>query len=100
MEVLIKIMLKTVMSDTSMKLEERNQLLLSMTDEVQKLVLEKNIQQSRAITINTSQATYYFNLYQRYMDYLVQVECINLEVEKLPLEQEHGSARGGRIVCV
>lgn len=88
LEVLIKIMLKAVIADTSMSLAERNQLLLSMTDEVQQLVLSQNTQQSRAITINTAQAIYYFNLYQRYMDYLVQAECINLEVEKLPSEQE------------
>ena len=87
-EVNIKIMLQQVLRDGSLDLKQRNELLVSMTDEVKHLVLLHNAQQARAITINTAQALHYFNLYQRYMQYLAQQGRINLEVENLPSEAE------------
>lgn len=87
-EVNIKILLQDVARSTELDNDTRNKLLLSMTDEIGELVLSHNVQQTRAITINTAQGIHYFNLYQRYMQYLQQSGRLDPVVESLPTDQE------------
>ena len=87
-EVNIKILLNEMVANGKMKLEDRNNLLASMTDEVGELVLEDNYLQSQAIEIAYEQGTWLIEDQKRLMRSLEHEGRLNREVEFLPSNEE------------
>jgi glutamate dehydrogenase len=83
-EVNIKILLNDVVTAGDMTVKQRNELLAAMTDEVARLVLDDNYNQTRAISLAASQAIYDFELYKRYLNALEKSGKIDRELEYLP----------------
>lgn len=86
-EVNIKILLNKVISDGQMNLEERNKLLEFMTDEVAKLVLRDNYEQTQVLSLEAHVATLTIDLYRRYMSELEKLGRLNRSLEGLPNEK-------------
>lgn len=86
-EVNCKILLNGLVSNGDMTLKQRNQLLFDMTDEVAKLVLNDNYQQTRSISVMVSQSIRDLDLYRFYMNYLEQNNLIDRALEFLPDEK-------------
>ncbi len=83
-EVNIKILLDRVVASGSLKLEQRNKLLSSMTDEVARIVLFDNYSQARAITMAVKQSAEYLELYRQYMDFYETSGRLPRALEFLP----------------
>ena len=86
-EVNIKILLNEIVSNGDMTEKQRNKLLVEMTDEVGKLVLENNYKQTRAIGLIVLRSHDYINLYNRYIQDKEAAGQINRELEFLPDEK-------------
>ncbi|WP_306014732.1 NAD-glutamate dehydrogenase [Oceanicaulis sp. MMSF_3324] len=83
-EVNIKILLNPMVREGSMKLDDRNTLLESMTDTVADHVLEHNYDQTLAITIAREHAVEDLDAHERLMERLEQDGRLDRKVEGLP----------------
>ncbi len=83
-EVNIKIALGDAIARGELTLEERDRLLVSMTDEVGALVLRNNYQQSQAISVAVAQATAHHRRHARMMRGLARRGQLDTAVEFLP----------------
>lgn len=90
-EVNIKILLSDVMSRRKMTLEARDKLLESMTDEVAKLVLRDNYQQTQSLSLQELLAVEHINLHAELVRDLEKSGLIRRALEGLP--DEEGFAR-------
>ncbi len=87
-EVNIKILLDQVVAGGDMTLKQRNQLLVDMTDEVAKLVLDHNYLQSQAISIATIQAPFLLSDHSRFIRRLEKEGRLQRKLEFLPNDEE------------
>ncbi|MBU6235843.1 MAG: NAD-glutamate dehydrogenase, partial [Alphaproteobacteria bacterium] len=89
-EVNIKILLQDLTSGTkpAMNLKQRNVLLKDMTDEVAKLVLRNNHQQSQAISLAELDAAEMLPVHARFIDMLEREKRVKRAVEGLPTQAE------------
>jgi glutamate dehydrogenase len=87
-EVNIKILLNQIMVNQQLSVEERNQLLASMTDEVSALVLRENYSQTRAISLISTQALRSFDLFNRYLNTLEEAGKLDRTLDFIPEESE------------
>ncbi|MCW5590056.1 MAG: NAD-glutamate dehydrogenase [Legionellales bacterium] len=83
-EVNIKILLNTVVANGDLTEKQRNQLLAEMGDEVAKLVLRDNYEQTLAISRAAEQAVANLDLYADYINDLEQKSLIDRKLEYLP----------------
>lgn len=87
-EVNIKILLDLIVKNGDMTIKQRDDLLLNMTNDVAKLVLTENEQQTKAISFWASQALKQHDLHVRYMRHLEKLGRVDRSIEFLPTEQE------------
>ena len=87
-EVNIKILLNILVKNGDLTLKQRDELLLDMTNDVSKLVLTENEQQTKAISLWASQSAKQLDLHIRYMRSLEKLGKIDRAIEFLPTEQE------------
>jgi glutamate dehydrogenase len=87
-EVNIKILLNDVMVSTGMTIDERNELLASMTDEVGEQVLADNVAQTLTLAIARRQALAMVNVHARYLNALEADGWINRALEFLPTDKQ------------
>ncbi len=87
-EVNIKILLKTVMDAGELDYAQRDRLLESMTDEVARLVLTDNYQQSLALSLMQRRGHARLPVHAWLMRRLEEVSAFSREVEALPDEQQ------------
>jgi glutamate dehydrogenase len=86
-EVNCKILLNAVVTAGDMSLEQRNQLLMEMTDEIAKLVLYDNFCQTRTISLATAHAPQELELHRRYIEELEREGKLDRSLEFLPDEK-------------
>jgi glutamate dehydrogenase len=87
-EVNIKILLNDVVTSTGMTVDERNELLASMTDEVGEQVLADNVAQTLTLAIARRQALAMVNVHARYLNALEADGWINRALEFLPTDKQ------------
>ncbi len=87
-EVNIKILLGTIMASGDMTEKQRNQLLEEMSDEVSRLVLRDNYQQTQAISVVESQATRQIDVHQRLIRAMERAGQLDRGLEFLPDDEE------------
>jgi glutamate dehydrogenase len=83
-EVNIKILFNEIITHGDMTHKQRDNLLVEMTNEVAKLVLEDNYHQTQALEVATFRASRKIDLHERYINVLVQKGLIDRELEFLP----------------
>jgi glutamate dehydrogenase len=93
LEVNIKIALTPVMQDGRLSLEGRDKLLAEMTDEVGRLVLRNNYQQTLALSLAQRRGLEDLGFQQRLMQTLEQRGHLDRAVEYLPDDMELGERR-------
>lgn len=87
-EVNIKIALNQAMSSKKISLEERNKLLLTMTKQVEELVLVDNHKQNQAINIMQLSRISTIGIFSQFIDTLEEEKLIDRTVEFLPTREE------------
>jgi glutamate dehydrogenase len=87
-EVNIKVLLGDVMAAGEMTLEQRNELLVEMTDEVAELVLANNQAQTLALLIARTQGLTMVNVHARYLDQLEHEGWLDRALEFLPTDKQ------------
>jgi glutamate dehydrogenase len=93
LEVNIKIALSLPMREGALTLEARNALLPEMTDEVARLVLRNNYQQTLALSLAQRRALEDLGFHQRQMQLLESRGQLDRAVEYLPEDMELGARR-------
>ncbi|MCU1427462.1 MAG: gdh [Actinomycetia bacterium] len=97
-EVNIKILLDGIVRTRSCTLDDRNALLVQMTDEVAALVLRDNYRQNRALANARAQSIPMVDVHLRFIHELEQSGLLNRVVEQLPddetLEERHATGVG------
>ena len=83
-EVNIKILLKQLVAEGSLSLEQRNQLLEKMTEEVANLVLNDNYEQTQMLSLETSVSPQTLDLLRQYMNDLEKSGRLDRKLEYLP----------------
>ena len=83
-EVNIKILLDTIVREGDLTGKHRNQLLVDMTDEVERLVVRDNYLQTEAISTAVSQASSMIDVHARYLRHLEQAGRLDRALEFLP----------------
>jgi glutamate dehydrogenase len=83
-EVNIKILVDAIVREGDLTEKHRNQLLVEMTDEVERLVLRDNYLQTEAISTADSQASSMLDVHQRYLRHLEQAGRLDRALEFLP----------------
>jgi glutamate dehydrogenase len=97
-EVNIKILLDNIVASGDMTEKQRNELLVEMTDEVERLVLRDNYDQTLAISNALALAHPMVDVHVRYIRHLEQSGALNRELEVLPSDEtlsERRSEGGG-----
>ncbi len=87
-EVNIKILLGSAVQQGRITLEQRNEILASMTDEVGELVLDDNRAQTLALAIARRQALPMVNVHARYLNLLEAEGWLNRSLEYLPADRQ------------
>ena len=87
-EVNIKILLGAAVQKGTLTLDERNELLASMTDDVAELVLDDNRAQTLALSIARRQAFTMVNVHSRYLANLENEGWLNRALEFLPTDRQ------------
>ncbi|HMA08890.1 MAG TPA: NAD-glutamate dehydrogenase domain-containing protein, partial [Ramlibacter sp.] len=87
-EVNIKILLGLAIADGRLTLEQRNELLPTMTDEVAALVLRDNYFQTQALSIGRLLAPGLLDEQARFMRFLERIGRLDRAIEFLPTEDE------------
>ncbi len=83
-EVNIKILLRDVVAHGSLTAEERNKLLVAMTDDVSRLVLKTNYDQNLALSLTRGQGTKVFDAHVHLMRALEKAGRLDRMLESLP----------------
>jgi glutamate dehydrogenase len=96
-EVNIKILLAEVIRSGALKADKRDKLLESMTDEVGKLVLEDNYDQTGAISIAQTSAASDLDSHERFIQRLEAAGKLSRRVEGLPLTGEIVALRAAKL---
>jgi glutamate dehydrogenase len=99
-EVNIKILLGEVVAAGDMTEKQRNELLLSMTDDVARLVLRNNYRQTQALSLARAQAPSMVGVHARLIQHLEQTGRLNRDLESLPTDEvlaERGAAGDGLV---
>ena len=97
-EVNIKILLDAIVAAGDMTEKQRNELLVQMTDEVERLVLRDNYDQTLAISNALALAHPMVDVHVRYIRQLEQSGALNRDLEVLPSDEalaERRSEGGG-----
>ncbi|MFL6009136.1 MAG: NAD-glutamate dehydrogenase domain-containing protein, partial [Rubrobacteraceae bacterium] len=92
-EVNIKILLDSVVEDGDMTEKQRNELLVEMTEEVGRLVLKDNYEQTRAISNALALAHPMIDVHIRYIRALEEAGSLNRELEFLPSDEDLAERR-------
>jgi len=87
-EVNIKILLGAVMAEGDMTIEQRNEVLHSMTNEVGEQVLDDNRSQTLTLAIARRQALPMANVHARYLHVLEAEGWLNRSFESLPTDKQ------------
>ncbi len=87
-EVNIKILLSDAVATGDLSVDQRNDLLVSMTDEVGELVLDNNRAQTLALMIARRQALPMVNVHVRYLDQLEREGWLDRALEFLPTDKQ------------
>ena len=87
-EVNIKILLGAVMAEGALTIEQRNEVLIEMTDEVGELVLDDNRSQTLTLAIARRQALPMVNVHARYLHVLESEGWLNRALEALPTDKQ------------
>ncbi len=87
-EVNIKILLDQLVRDGELTVKQRNELLVEMTDEVARLVLDDNRAQTLALMIARTQALAMVNVHARYLDTLEAEGYLDRQLEFLPTDKQ------------
>jgi glutamate dehydrogenase len=87
-EVNIKILLAAAVTAGELTIEQRNDLLVQMTDEVGELVLDDNRAQTLALAIARRQALPMVNVHSRYLNLLESEGWLNRALEFLPTDRQ------------
>ncbi len=87
-EVNIKILLGAAVQKGTLTVEQRNEVLASMTDEVGELVLDDNRAQTLALAIARRQALPMVNVHSRYLNLLETEGWLNRTLEFLPTDRQ------------
>ncbi|WP_202843514.1 NAD-glutamate dehydrogenase [Luteimonas saliphila] len=87
-EVNIKILLNAQVQDGKLKMEARNRLLASMTDEVAQLVLWDNYRQNQAISLMERMSVSRLGSKQHFIRTLEQQGLLDRQIEYLPSDAE------------
>ncbi|MFT4217409.1 MAG: NAD-glutamate dehydrogenase [Micropruina sp.] len=97
-EVNIKILLAPEVAAGSLSLDQRNELLASMTDEVAELVLSHNVAQNLALANSMYRGAELTSAYEGWMHTLEEAGYLDRQIEFLPtarqLDQRRESGRG------
>ena len=86
-EVNIKVLLDAVVEGGDMTLKQRNELLAEMTEEVGRLVLRDNYEQTRALSNASALAAPMVDVHVRYIHALEHSGALNRELEFLPSDE-------------
>ncbi len=89
-EVNIKILIDSLVTAGKVAAEDRTDLLLSMTDEVGRLVLVDNVSQNDLMGTSRANAASLLNVHARMIKDLVAERGLNRELEALPSDKEIG----------
>ena len=87
-EVNIKILLDQLVRDGELTVKQRNELLVEMTDEVARLVLDDNRAQTLALMIARTQSLAMVNVHARYLDTLEAEGYLDRQLEFLPTDKQ------------
>ena len=87
-EVNIKILLDQLVRDGQLTVKQRNELLVEMTGEVARLVLDDNRAQTLALMIARTQSLSMVNVHARYLDTLEAEGYLDRELEFLPSDKQ------------
>ena len=87
-EVNIKILLDSIVDSGDMTEKQRNELLAEMTDEVARLVLRDNYDQTQTLSNAVAQAASMVDVHARYIRALEHAGKLDRELEFLPGEEE------------
>jgi glutamate dehydrogenase len=87
-EVNIKIVLDQLVRDGELTVKQRNELLVEMTDEVARLVLDDNRAQTLALMIARTQSLSMVNVHARYLDTLEADGYLDRDLEFLPSDKQ------------
>ncbi len=87
-EVNIKILLRSAVQQGRLTIEERDEILASMTDDVGELVLDDNRAQTLALAIARRQALPMVNVHARYLNLLEVEGWLNRSLEFLPTDRQ------------
>ena len=87
-EVNIKILLDQLVREGELTVKQRNDLLVEMTDEVARLVLDDNRAQTLALMIARTQSLSMVNVHARYLDALEADGHLDRELEFLPSDKQ------------
>jgi len=87
-EVNIKILLNALIHDGKLTRQQRDALLVEMTDEVSKIVLNDNYLQTQAISLARSSSIRELDSFVRFMDDLEKTAHLDRELEFLPSDDE------------
>ena len=87
-EVNIKILLNQLVANGEMGIEQRNSLLVDMTDAVAELVLHSNYKQTQAISLAQSQAAQNMLEYRRFINAMESSGKLNRQLEFLPEDDQ------------
>jgi len=87
-EVNIKILLNKIVADGELSEIQRNKLLLSMTDEVGKIVLRENFLQAQTISMSEQRSLKMVKELMRFLHWMEKEEKIDRQLEFLPSDDE------------
>jgi glutamate dehydrogenase len=87
-EVNIKILLGSLVADGEMTMDQRNDLLVEMTDAVAERVLYGSYTQTQAMSLALAQAAPMVDVHARLIRYLEQSAGLNREIEFLPTDED------------
>ncbi|MBA3425953.1 MAG: NAD-glutamate dehydrogenase, partial [Rubrobacter sp.] len=86
-EVNIKVLLNAIVEGGDMTVKQRDELLASMTDEVGRLVLRDNYEQTRALSNASALAHQMVDVHTRYIRALEHSGALNRDLEFLPSDE-------------
>ncbi len=92
-EVNIKILLGGLVSDGEMTMDQRNDLLVEMTDAVGERVLYGSYTQTQAMSLAMAQAAPMVDVHARLIRHLEQVAALKREIEFLPSDEAIGERK-------
>jgi glutamate dehydrogenase len=87
-EVNIKLLLGEVVGSGDLTTKQRNALLVSMTDEVARLVLENNARQAQALSLMVRHSAHRTGEYQRFVTRMEAEQDLDRALEQLPTDDE------------